>query len=353
MPSSWPQPAKIRRVFSLASRVAWFSTKFNAPPSYSWRSRPTSTGSAALAASCSRVRRTSSPPEARRLTGRPDGGPKPPAIFGTRDGRQGRERPRCAICRFRAPRPRRHGLPDIVARLLRGGYPPAVERADPDRRRAWFGSYILTVLERDIRDMARIEGLTALPRVLALIAARTAGLANFAEVARSLAMPQTTLKRYFALLGKAAFLIELLPAWSTNLGKRLIKAPKLFLNDTGLAAYLLGVNESRLERETPLRGALLENFVAMELRKQASWSRVCAQVFHFRTAAGQEVDFVVEDGAGKIVGIEVKASATVTSHDFNGLRALSEVAGPRFHRGIVLHTGDAVSLSVPTCRRYQ
>ena len=231
---------------------------------------------------------------------------------------------------------------DLPSRLLRGGYPPALERADPDRRRAWFGSYILTILERDVRDMANIESLTALPRLLALIAARTASLVNFTELARSLGIPQTTLKRYFALL-EATFLIQLVPAWSGNLGKRLIKAPKLFLNDTGLAAYLLGVTSARIATEASLRGALLENFVAMELRKQAGWSRQGIQIFHFRTAAGQEVDFVVENSAGAIAGIEVKASATVTNKDFNGLRALAETAGARFRRGVVLYAGTTAA----------
>jgi len=225
--------------------------------------------------------------------------------------------------------------------LLRGGYPPAVERADPERRRAWFGSYIMTILERDVREIAHIEGLTALPRVLELLATRTAGLLNFADLARSLAIPQTTLKRYFALL-EATFLVQFVPAWSANLGKRLIKAPKLFLNDTGLAASLLGLNQERLDREATLRGALIENFVAVELRKQAGWSRVPAQLFHFRTAGGQEVDFILEEPGGRIVGLEIKASSTVRGHDFSGLKALAEAAGARFHRGVVLYGGDTV-----------
>ncbi len=247
-----------------------------------------------------------------------------------------------------APSPPRAGSPpdDLPSRLLRGGYPPAVERRDPERRRAWFGSYLLTLLERDVRDMANIESLTSLPRILTLIAARTAGLVNFAELARSLAIPQTTLKRYFALL-EATFLVQLVPAWSVNLGKRLIKAPKLFLNDTGLAAYLLNLDAERLATETAVRGALVENFVAMELRKQAGWSRQGVRLFHFRTAAGQEVDFVIENAAGIVAGIEVKASATVTARDFSGLQVLAETAGARFHRGVVLYTGTAAAAFGP------
>jgi len=241
---------------------------------------------------------------------------------------------------FAASLPSRGGTAgDIFSRILRGGFPPAVERADPERRKAWFGSYILTILERDVREIAQVDNLAALSRVLALIAGRVGSLVNFAEVARNLAIPQTTLKRYFALL-EATFLARLISPWSTNLGKRLIKTPKLYLNDTGLASSLLGLTAERLRQESVLRGGLLENFVAMELLKQTGWSAAKTQLFHFRTASGQEVDFLLESDAGRIVGVEVKASATVTGHDFNGLRALAEMAGSRFHRGIVLYTGS-------------
>jgi len=243
----------------------------------------------------------------------------------------------------KGPLPAAGRVPDISGLLLAGGYPPVLARTRPDRRHAWFGAYITTILERDIRDLAHLDGLTALPRLLALIASRTANLVNFADLARGLAIPLTTLKRYFALL-EATFLVELLPAWWSNLGKRLIKAPKLYLNDTGLAGYLLGLNEDRLRREPTLRGALLENFVAMELRKQATWSRLHPKLFHFRTPAGAEVDLVLENAGGDIVGIEVKASSTVSGHDFAGLRALADLAGPKFRRGILLYTGAA---SVP------
>jgi uncharacterized protein len=230
---------------------------------------------------------------------------------------------------------------DVFSRILRGGFPPAVERTDPERRRAWFGAYVLTILERDVREIAHVDNLAALSRVLTLIAGRVATLVNFAALAVSLAIPQTTLKRYFTLL-EATFLTRTVPPWSTNLGKRLIKTPKLFLNDTGLAASLLGLTLDRLQQDTVLRGALLENFVATELLKQAGWSAIRTQLFHFRTASGQEVDFLLESNAGSIVGIEVKASATVTSHDFNGLRALAEMTGARFHRGVVLYTGTGI-----------
>jgi uncharacterized protein len=111
------------------------------------------------------------------------------------------------------------------------------------------------------------------------------------------------------------------------------------LSDTGLLTYLLGANEERLAEDSSLLGRVLENFVVTELRKQASWGKTKPQIFHFRTQTGQEVDIVMEDAAGRLVGVEVKASATVNSSDFKGLHALQEIAGRRFTRGVLLYTG--------------
>lgn len=229
----------------------------------------------------------------------------------------------------------------IFKRLLLGGYPEVTGRATLSRRKAWFGSYITTILQRDVRDLANIEGLTILPRVLSLIAARASSLLNFAELSRSVAIPQTTLKRYMTLL-ETTFLVQPLPAWSGNLGKRLVKAPKIMINDSGLLSYLLGLSEEGLGAHQGIIGSVLENFVAMELKKQATWSNVGPQIFHFRTQAGQEIDIVLENAAGKVVGVETKASKTVDAHDFKGLYAMSESLGDRFHRGIVFYTGREV-----------
>ncbi len=139
---------------------------------------------------------------------------------------------------------------------------------------------------------------------------------------------------------ETTFLVRTLPAWSGNLGKRLVKAPKLVLSDTGLMCQLQGLDQARLAADTNLLGPLLENFVVMELLKQVAWSRTQARLFHFRTQAGQEVDIVLEDPTGRLVGIEVKAGGTVTAQDFKGLRALAELTGRRFRRGLVLYTGN-------------
>jgi hypothetical protein len=177
-----------------------------------------------------------------------------------------------------------------------------------------------------------------MPRLLALLASRVGALLNHSEVSRSLGLPQTTLKRYMALL-ETTFLVRPLPAWSGNLGKRLVKSPKLYVNDTGLAAALLGQGDEQALRDSHLAGPLLENFVVAELRKQVTWSKTAPGLFHFRTLTGQEVDIVLESPSGALVGIEVKASATVGAGDFRGLRCLAEQTGKRFRRGVVLYRG--------------
>lgn len=242
-----------------------------------------------------------------------------------------------------SPREESEGSPALFERLLRGGYPEALDRRSEARRRAWFGSYVTTILQRDVRDLSNIEGLTELPRLLSLLAARAASLVNYSELSRGASMPQSTLKRYISLL-QTTFLVRMLPAWSGNLGKRLVRSPKLLVCDTGLISSLQGLNAERLAADPVLIGPLLENFVAMELTKQSTWSRTQPRLFHFRTQAGQEVDIVLEDAAGRVVGVEVKAAATVGARDFKGLRALAEATGERFRRGVILYTGRA---SVP------
>lgn len=227
---------------------------------------------------------------------------------------------------------------ELWARVRRGGYPEALERRSAERRDAWFGAYVTTLLQRDIRDLARIEGLADLPRLLALVAANAGNLVSFAELSRDAGIAQTTLKRYLALL-ETSFLVQRLPPWSANLGKRLIKTPKLYLGDPGLAAHLLGWGESDRPELDATAGRLLENFVFMELSKAITWSRVQPRLFHFRTASGSEVDFVLEDRAGRCVGFEVKTGASVGERDFRGLRGLRDALGDRFRAGVVLHGG--------------
>jgi len=227
---------------------------------------------------------------------------------------------------------------ELLECIVDGGYPPAVARKSAARRDAWFQSYVTTVLQRDIRDLANIADSTAVPRLLSVVAARAGGLLNFADLSRTMALPQTTLKRYFALL-EATFLVQLLRPWARNLGQRAIQTPKVYLNDTGLLAHLLGVTVDRLKGEGNVAGSVLENFVLMELRKQCAWSATRPELFYWRTVSGREVDVVLEDRTGKVVGIEVKAAATLGSNDVGGLQALASAVGKNWVRGVVLYAG--------------
>ncbi|MFZ1983352.1 MAG: ATP-binding protein [Desulfatitalea sp.] len=230
---------------------------------------------------------------------------------------------------------------DLATTMVAGGFPEPVQRTTQHRRTAWFESYITTILDRDIRHLSQIQDLTAVPRLLQLLAGRTATLHNQSELSRAGAIPNTTLSRYMALL-KNTFLIQELPAWSANLGKRLVKAPKLFLVDTGLACHLLALDEKRLKAGGEIVGRIFENFVVLELFKQLSWAAEPIRLYHFRSQAGKEVDVVIEAPDGRIVGVEIKLSATPAPQDFSGLKTLKEHLGKKWVRGLLVYTGREV-----------
>jgi len=231
--------------------------------------------------------------------------------------------------------------PEDVHRLIvLGGFPEVRTLRDTQRRSAWFASYVTTILQRDVRGIANVDGLVTMPALLQLLAARSATLLNASELSRGAGLKLTTLNRYLALL-ETVYLVHRLPAWTPNLGRRLVRSPKLHFVDCGLAAYLIGLDERGLGAAPQALGALLETFVVNELQKQLGWARTHARLFHFRSADRKEVDIVIEDATGHIVGVEVRATATPGQADFSGLRALKELAGERFVRGVVLHLGDA------------
>ncbi|MCE9581258.1 MAG: ATP-binding protein [Planctomycetes bacterium] len=232
------------------------------------------------------------------------------------------------------------GWPSLVERIVRGGFPDAVGRPDDERRRAWFSSYTTSLIERDVRDVTNVHALHELPRLFQLLAARSACVLNVSDLARDAGFPVTTLQRHMALL-HAIFFATTIPAWSGNLSSRVTKAPKVLLFDTGLLCNLLKLDANRLRTDELMSGAVLETFVATELIKQATWSHTRPWMFHFRTPKQHEVDIVLEDARGRVVGIEVKKTASPNSDDFRGLRELAEAAGKKFVRGIVLYTGES------------
>ncbi len=230
---------------------------------------------------------------------------------------------------------------DLIKRLVSGGFPEAITRDNPRRRAAWYDSYVQTVLQRDVRDLARIEQLSEIPNLLHLLAIRSATLLNFAELSRGSGLQQSTLKRYFVLL-EVLFLVVRLPSWERNAGKRLVKAPKVFLPDSGLVCHLTGASLLGVAGLAGLPGRVVETFVLAELLKHVAFSEVGLSLWHYRTESQIEVDFVLENRLGQLVGIEVKAGATLSAGDFKGLRHLKETEPERFVRGFVLYSGCEV-----------
>jgi predicted AAA+ superfamily ATPase len=232
--------------------------------------------------------------------------------------------------------------PALAERIVAGGYPAALKLPAGRRRARWYEAYLEAIVQRDVRELARIASLDVVPRLLAAAAAQTARLVNVSDLAAPFALSRPTIRDYLTLLSRV-FLLEELPPWHNNRLSRLVKTPKLHLGDTGLACALLGVDAAALKADRALLGQLLETFVFQELRRQASWHEQVLAFHHFRDRDGYEVDIVIERGALAIAGVEVKAAATVTAADFRGLRKLKEAAGRRFACGVVLYDG-AMSL---------
>ena len=227
-------------------------------------------------------------------------------------------------------------------RIVRGGFPEPVALPAGHVRDGWMQAYITTLLERDVREIAAVTDRIALPRLLRLLAVRSGTLLNGADLSRATGIARATLDRYLALFTKV-FALQLVPAWSGDVGRRLIKSPKLLITDPGVAAHLAGVDAKRLLDDPDRLGTLTETFVGAEILRCLSWQAERYELMHFRDGDGNEVDWVIEDAQGRLVGVEVKASATPNSRDFKGLRAFAATVGDRFHRGVVLHTGTTAA----------
>ncbi len=226
---------------------------------------------------------------------------------------------------------------DYLERVVRGGYPEAVRRS-PRRRAAFFDSYLTTLIERDVAELSLIERRGELRRLLALLAGRSGGLLVPNALSAQSGIPRSTLGRYLDLLS-AVFLVKQIPAWSSGQTHRAVGTPKLTYVDSGIACHLLGQDTTRLGEPGGAAGAMMENFVLMELARQLTWSDVRASLFHYRTKDMLEVDAVLESADGRVVAIEVKAGATVRAEDLAGLRHLADRIGSRFVAGYVLYTG--------------
>ena len=230
---------------------------------------------------------------------------------------------------------------DILKAINAGGYPEVVQRRTEARREKWFASYLNAVLQKDIRDLANIEGLTQIPNILQLIATRVGSTINMSDIARLSGIKNTTLQRYVALL-EHVFLVVKIPAWTPNAEGQFVKSPKIYLSDTGLLCHLSGENADSLSDNRSTAGRFLENFVLMEVIKQLSWSDEYLKPYHFSVHKGAEVDLVLENRRKHLFGIEIKASASLNEQDFKGLKSLAHLAADKFQKGIILYTGEQV-----------
>lgn len=217
---------------------------------------------------------------------------------------------------------------------------PEIAEATPRRRDRWVQAYVERVLTKDATDLYGIQYPDRLRVLLGKIASQGASEFVAAHIGRELNIPERSVPGYLDAL-KNVFLIDVLPAWGTNLTRRVISKPKVFLQDPATAASLVGVDAASLEMQisSSFTGGLLESFVATELLKQQEWSAIPFKLFHFRDSTGKEVDLVMESRNREVVGVEVKAAVSLQSKDFSGLRHLQKLAGERFRCGILLYAG--------------
>ncbi len=230
---------------------------------------------------------------------------------------------------------------DIGERIVRGGFPEAVGLPSGPRG-GWMRDYAMTLLERDIRDVGSVSDSTALARLLRILAARSGTVLNVSDLSRATGIARATMDRYLALFART-FAVRLVPAWAGDVSRRLVRSPKLLFVDSGLASNLTGLDAERLVEEPNNMGPLLETFVGGELIKLLATREDQIELMHHRDSYGNEVDWVLEDSRGRLVGIEVKATSSPSDRDFKGLRAFAAAVGARFHRGVLLHTGTTAA----------
>ena len=229
------------------------------------------------------------------------------------------------------------GRGPYVDRIVTGGFPEAARRS-PAARTRFFNGYVESIVDRDVADAGRVRDVQSVGTLLRLVAARSGSLARYDALGRDAGIDGKTAKSHVDVLERL-FLVRVRRPWHTNLGKRQVKAPKLYIADPGLMASMVGADARRVREDDGLAGALFETFVAVELERQASWMASPISFWHYRDGE-REIDIMIEAPSGEVVGIEVKAGATVRPPDFSGLAQARERLGARFRCGIVLYSGE-------------
>ncbi len=234
-------------------------------------------------------------------------------------------------------------LDGVLDRIIAGGYPEIISY-EKSLRDDWFASYIESRIQKDILELRQISlaKRQSIKQLLQLLATYDAQLLNYNTLAKKLQISNKTVLTYVELL-EAMYIIKILPSYHVNASLRVIKSPKIHFIDTGLASYLLHVDKENLFlHKDGHYGSLIENYVYSELLKEASYTESSVEIYHFRDLRKKEVDFVLENRNGKIIGVEVKAKANIKQSDLKGMVELATESKGRFERGIIFYGGDEI-----------
>jgi len=230
-------------------------------------------------------------------------------------------------------------VPELWRRFLRGGYPELA--AEPDRGHGlWYSSYIQTYIERDVRGLKQIGDLTGFQSFLRVVAARSGQLLNLSDVSRDLGIAVNTAKAWLSVL-EATFQVIILRPYFENVGKRLVKTPKVYFTDVGVLCHLAGLKDPEHAAAGPLAGAIVETATLSEVLKTAVHRGTNPQVYFWRTSHGAEVDIVVEQ-QGRLIPVEVKQTATPRPGMASGLLSFMNDYPAKTDRGWLVHLGGVV-----------
>jgi predicted AAA+ superfamily ATPase len=229
----------------------------------------------------------------------------------------------------------------LVEAVLKGGYPEAVSRATPRRRTIWARQYIDALIQRDVRDVGDIDRLDRMPRFLSVLASVSGQLCNYTQLGGQVGLDHKTAARYVGIL-EQMYLLQRVDVWARNQIKRAVKTPKMQFLDSGLLSTLLDFSPDKIKLDRSRLGGVLETFVYGELLKHATTADGAHQLFHYRDHDQFEVDIVVENAGGQLIGVEVKAAASVRASDLRGLKRLAGIAGDQFRLGVILYDGTEI-----------
>ncbi|MCD6580842.1 MAG: ATP-binding protein [Desulfuromusa sp.] len=227
---------------------------------------------------------------------------------------------------------------DLVETVLQGGYPEAISRTTSRRRTTWYRQYVDAIIQRDVRDIANIENLDQLPRFLSALTHVAGQMCNYSQLGGQVCLDHKTAAKYIGVF-EQMYLVRRVNVWSNNHLKRMVKTPKLQFIDSGLLSSLANITPELVAQNRTKFGPVLESFIFSELLKLTTVSEDDYRILYYRDHDRYEVDFVLENPAGQLVGIELKAAATIKQSDLRGLKRFKSVAKDQFKLGIILYDG--------------